>query len=57
MNPHETSLREIVRGLEGLEMLGEWELSLAHDLRAKAEEALRLASAEEPPAGDRPNVS
>ena len=49
MKPHEESLEEIVRGLEGLEMLSQWELSLARDLRVKARAALRSAAGERPP--------
>jgi hypothetical protein len=49
MNRSDESLREIVRGLEGLEMLSQWELSLVRDLRGKAEAALRPAEGETPP--------
>ncbi|MCX5672284.1 MAG: hypothetical protein NTU94_13280 [Planctomycetota bacterium] len=42
------SLKEIVRGLEGLVMLGQWQVTLAKDLREKAE-ALG-ESGESPPA-------
>jgi hypothetical protein len=39
----EESVREILKGIEGLEMLSQWELSLTRDLRAKAEALLRSA--------------
>ncbi len=39
----EASLREIVRGLDGLIMFNEWEATLAGDLRAKAEADVRKA--------------
>jgi len=41
MGKHEASLREIVKGLDGLIMLNEWEATLARDIRAKAEAAVR----------------
>ena len=34
-------INEIQKGLEGLEMLAQWQLSLAGDLRSKAEAFLR----------------
>jgi len=37
MGSREESLKEIVRGLEGLVMLGQWQVTLAKDLRQKAE--------------------
>jgi len=37
MGSREESLKEIVRGLEGLVMLGQWQVTLAKDLREKAE--------------------
>lgn len=37
MTSREKSLKEIVRGLEGLVMLGQWQVTLAKDLRQKAE--------------------
>jgi hypothetical protein len=40
MQKREEILREIVRGLDGLVLLGKWEVSLAEDLRAKAESLL-----------------
>ena len=40
MKKREQRLREIIRGLDGLVLLGKWEVSLAEDLRAKAESLL-----------------
>jgi hypothetical protein len=54
MKPHEASLQEIAKGLEGLEMLSQWELSLARDLRHKAEAILRGALEGESAAGEPP---
>ena len=54
MKSHEESVNEIVRGLEGLEMLSQWELSLARDLKGKAEAVLRNARSEDPPADAAP---
>jgi len=42
MARREKVMQEIVRGLEGLITLNEWELTLLQDLRAKAENGLRL---------------
>jgi hypothetical protein len=56
MNPNEECLKEIVRGLEGLEMLSQWELSLTRDLRGKAEAALRSGQ-EKPPREPHPSDS
>jgi hypothetical protein len=41
MKPSNDSVREILKGLEGLEMLGQWELSLTRDLHTKAEALLQ----------------
>ena len=49
MKPPAESIQEIIKGLEGLQMLSQWEQSLAQDLRAKAESLLR-AVRETPPA-------
>ena len=48
--PTET-VREIIKGLEGLQMLSQWEQSLAKDLAAKAESLLKAARGD-PPAAD-----
>jgi len=45
MTPHGETMHDILKGLEGLEMLGQWQMSLVKDLRAKAQGLLR------PPAG------
>jgi len=54
----EKVLEEIVRGLEGLVTLNEWEQTLLKDLRAKAEDGLRSGAdphrSEPPDAGRRP---
>jgi hypothetical protein len=44
----EDRLKDIVRGLEGLIMLSQWELTLARDLRQKAQ-ALAAPQGEAPP--------
>jgi hypothetical protein len=49
MKPPAESVREILKGLEGLQMLSQWEQSLAQDLCVKAESLLR-AVREAPPA-------
>jgi len=51
MDRQEESIREIIKGLEGLEMLCQWELSLTHDLRGKTEALLRPASEDAPADG------
>jgi hypothetical protein len=40
MSERDEAVREIIRGLDGLVLLGKWELSLAEDLRGKAESLL-----------------
>jgi len=40
MKSHEEAVRDILKGLEGLEMLAQWERSLVRDLYAKAEALL-----------------
>jgi hypothetical protein len=54
----EESLREIVRGLEGLMTLNEWEGTLIRDLRDKADTALRLGMHRDAPPreNDRPSA-
>lgn len=58
MPRREKVLQEIVRGLEGLMTLNEWEQTLLKDLRAKAEDGLRLGrsrgGAEDEESGCRP---
>jgi hypothetical protein len=49
MPKRERLIREIVRGLEGLMTLNEWEQTLLKDLRAKAEDGLRLGPEPERP--------
>ena len=51
MDQQEESIREIIKGLEGLEMLFQWELSLVRDLRGKTESLLRPASEDAPADG------
>ena len=48
MRKGEETVRDIVRGLEGLITLNEWECTLIKDLQDKAETALRLGAPEEP---------
>jgi hypothetical protein len=50
MKPTADSLREILKGLEGLHMLSQWELSLTKDLCAKTEALLQSADGDKPPA-------
>ena len=54
MKSREESVQEVIRGLEGLEMLSQWELSLARDLRGKAEAVLRNVRGEDRPADAAP---
>jgi hypothetical protein len=57
MTENEQSVREILKGLEGLEMLSQWELSMARDLRSKAESLLKSVCQNPPPPrcnGDEP---
>jgi hypothetical protein len=49
MKPQVESMEEIIRGLEGLELLTQWELSLARDLRVKAQAMLRATPGQKPP--------
>jgi hypothetical protein len=48
MDRQEEPIREIIKGLEGLELLCQWELSLTRDLRGKTEALLRPASEDTP---------
>jgi hypothetical protein len=50
MKPPAESIQEIIKGLEGLQMLSQWEQSLTQDLSVKAESLLR-AVRELPPGG------
>jgi len=45
MGRHEETVQEIVRGLEGLITLNEWQRFLLTDLRNKAKTAVRLGPA------------
>jgi hypothetical protein len=54
MKPNVETVQEIVKGLEGLEMLSQWELSLARDLRGKAEAVLQSLKGQLPPEGETP---
>jgi hypothetical protein len=49
MKPTADSLREILKGLEGLRMLSQWELSLTKDLCVKTEALLQSAHGDKPP--------
>ena len=49
MKPTADSLREILKGLEGLHMLSQWELSLTKDLCVKTEALLQSADGDAPP--------
>lgn len=51
MAGREKVMQEIVRGLEGLITLNEWELTLLQDLRAKAENSLGLGPDPSPERG------
>ena len=50
MKPPAESVQEIIKGLEGLQMLSPWEQSLARDLCVKARLLLDVAG--EPPPRD-----
>jgi hypothetical protein len=50
MKPPAESVQEIIKGLEGLQMLSQWEQSLARDLCVKARLLLDVAG--EPPPRD-----
>ena len=55
MKPPAESVQEILKGLEGLQMLSQWEQSLARDLASKAETLLRSMRAAPPAAGPDPS--
>jgi hypothetical protein len=57
MGSREESLKEIVRGLEGLVMLGQWQVTLAKDLREKAEALEAPGPGPEPPPGAKSDKS
>jgi|WetSurMetagenome_2_1015567.scaffolds.fasta_scaffold61318_2 hypothetical protein len=50
MKDKEESVQDVVRGLEGLEMLNQWELTLVRDLKAKAQAMLRPSKEKDGPA-------
>ena len=52
MKPQEESIRELLKGLEGLELLGQWELALVRDLRVKAQALLEEARKDMPDGGE-----
>ena len=54
MGTREESVREIVKDLDGLLMLNEWEVTLVRDLRQKAEALLNSGGEEGGPGGRRP---
>lgn len=54
MKPHDAAVGEILKGLEGLEMLTQWQQSLVRDLRTKTETLLESIQACPPPPPDRP---
>jgi len=53
MRPRDDSIREIIKGLEGLEMLSQWQQSLVQDLRTKADALLEATHADAPPDSQR----
>jgi hypothetical protein len=57
MKPKAEAVREIIKGLEGIQMLSQWEQSLAKDLTAKAESLLRSIPAAPPPGKGAPGRS
>ena len=46
-------VQEILQGLEGLETLGQWELSLARELRTKTKALLKVVEKEKGAKGGR----
>jgi hypothetical protein len=48
MAPEDEAIKEIIRGLDGLVMLSQWELTLAKDMREKMEKLSQ--GPESPPA-------
>jgi len=54
MPRREKVIQEIVRGLEGLLTLNEWEQTLLKDLRGKAEDGLRLGRDPDRREGEKP---
>jgi hypothetical protein len=55
MKPPVETVQEILKGLEGLQMLSQWEQSLARDLAAKAETLLRSMRPAPPARGPDPS--
>jgi len=53
MAPREKMLREILMGIDGLMLLGQWQTTLAKDLRCKVE-ALLDSKQEDKPSADNP---
>jgi len=51
MDRQDEPIREIIKGLEGLEMLCQWELTLARDLRGKTEALLGTEEGDGPAGG------
>jgi hypothetical protein len=49
MGKRDENLKEIIRGLDGLVMLGEWQTILARDLKGKAEAFSVTGEGPEPP--------
>ena len=57
MRVSDDSVRNIIKGLQGLEMLGQWQQCLVRDLHAKAEallDAARDDKASDSPSSRRP---
>jgi len=48
MHPNDESVREVLKGLEGLEMLGQWQLALVQDLKVKAKALLESTRDHQP---------
>jgi len=54
MKPPAEAVQEIIKGLEGLQMLSQWEQSLARDLCVKAETLLHAVRDVPTASGDEP---
>jgi len=54
MKPHDAAVEEILKGLEGLEMLAQWQQSLARDLHTKAKTLLASLRSDPPAPTDPP---
>ena len=57
MKPPAEAVQEIIKGLEGRQMLSQWEQSLARDLCVKAESLLHAVREAPPAAGPEPSGS